>query len=359
MELTDKQGEVYRAIQEALENKNLDEVKRLIEENPEMLHLGEDSDSWIHISIMYEYLEGVEYFFSKGLDINFRADADYNKTALSEAAFKRELKIIQFLIENGATFDTSTYLRNPLIGCIWNLVTPKEHCIDDPDKATPFATAKYLIDNGIDVSLKYTGGNISSSLDPPAKYVDKFIPGMGAYEFALERADAETADYIMQKLDETLGKGVYIVDTNPYGHSQISIDHPFTFDWDDVSEFLDGKFRDNRLEYEKLFKDFDNIPENVQALLDEVDIFEYTCIDFGVNDPKVIDGVPYQNIIAYFSLDGVKNGKTIIEVYFTNIDILLEAITEDEFKLYKSECLEIEFVPYKDGEKGEVIKLTR
>ncbi|PEK56578.1 ankyrin repeat domain-containing protein, partial [Bacillus pseudomycoides] len=88
------------------------------------------------------------------------------------AAGAGHLEIVKYLIETGAELDVSLAKRNPLFGAIYGGY--KE-------------VAEFLVEKGIDISIRYTGENIKN---------------MNAYEYAREFGQTEIAEYLKQKMDE-------------------------------------------------------------------------------------------------------------------------------------------------------------
>ena len=84
----------------------------------------------------------------------------------------RRCAVVRYLIESGAELDVSLAKRNPLFGAIYG---------------GHQEVVKYLVQKGIDVSIRYTGENIKN---------------MNAYEYAREFGQTEIAEYLKQKMNE-------------------------------------------------------------------------------------------------------------------------------------------------------------
>ncbi|PDZ08795.1 hypothetical protein CON70_25760 [Bacillus pseudomycoides] len=93
-------------------------------------------------------------------------------TWLHVAAAHGHLEIAEYLINHNIEIDTSEPDRNPLFAAIYG---------------GHFEIVKLLVENNIDISIKYSGDNMKD---------------MDAYVFAIERGQAEIAEYLKRKMDE-------------------------------------------------------------------------------------------------------------------------------------------------------------
>ena len=110
----------------------------------------------------------VKYFIGRGLEINKDGDIS-GGTPVRSAAENGHLDIIKLLHKNGAIFDVSEATKNPLFAAIYGGY---------------YEVAKYLIDNGIDISVNYPIGKLNN---------------VDAYEYAKQFGQTEIAKYIKEK----------------------------------------------------------------------------------------------------------------------------------------------------------------
>lgn len=162
---------VNKAIRNAIKIGDINEVKRLIGDNLESLHLMTPFGTWLHVAAKKGHFGIVEYLIHKGIDVNTKGDI-FDASPLRLAAGAGHLEIVKFLIETGAELDVSLAKRNPLFGAIYG--GHKE-------------VAEFLVEKGIDISIRYTGENIKN---------------MDAYEYAREFGQTEIVEYLKQKMDE-------------------------------------------------------------------------------------------------------------------------------------------------------------
>ncbi|MDI2587282.1 ankyrin repeat domain-containing protein [Psychrobacillus sp. NEAU-3TGS] len=160
-----------KALRSAIKLGDIDEVKRLIGDNPESLHSMTPFGTWLHVAAKKGHFEIVEYLIHKGIDVNTKGDV-FDASPLRVAAGAGHLEIARYLIKAGAELDVSLAKRNPLFGAIYG--GHKE-------------VVKFLVEKGIDISIRYTGENIKD---------------MNAYEYAREFGQTEIAEYLKQKMDE-------------------------------------------------------------------------------------------------------------------------------------------------------------
>ncbi|GLV66966.1 hypothetical protein Bmyc01_56350 [Bacillus mycoides] len=93
-----------------------------------------------------------------------------NAFCIAHAATEGEIGIVEYLFDNGAILDVSDPNRNPLFSAIYG---------------GHLDIVKYLVQNGIDITVKYTGDTMKD---------------MEAYEFVIERGQTEIDEYLMQKM---------------------------------------------------------------------------------------------------------------------------------------------------------------
>ncbi|PEQ29261.1 hypothetical protein CN467_28835 [Bacillus cereus] len=160
-----------KAIRNAIKIGDINEVKQLIGNDKEILNTMTTFGTWLHVAAKKGHLEVVEYLINKGIDIEARGGT-FDASALNLAAGEGQMEIVKYLIEAGAELDVSLAKRNPLFGAIYG--GHKE-------------VAEFLVEKGIDISIRYTGENIKN---------------MNAYEYAREFGQTEIAEYLKQKMDE-------------------------------------------------------------------------------------------------------------------------------------------------------------
>ncbi|MGG0412331.1 ankyrin repeat domain-containing protein [Peribacillus simplex] len=160
-----------KTIRNAIKLGDINEVKRLIGDNPESLHTMTPFGTWLHVAAKKGHCGIVEYLIHKGIDVNTNGDI-YDSSPLRLAAGAGHLEIVKYLIEAGAELDVTLAKRNPLFGAIYG--GHKE-------------VVEFLVEKGIDISIRYTGESIKN---------------MDAYEYARELGQTDIAEYLKQKMDE-------------------------------------------------------------------------------------------------------------------------------------------------------------
>lgn len=160
-----------KTIRNTIKLGDINEVKRLIDDNPEFLHTMTPFGTWLHVAAKKGHSGIVEYLIHKGIDVNTKGDI-FDASPLRVAAGAGHLEIVKYLIEAGAELDVSLAKRNPLFGAIYG--GHKE-------------VVEFLVEKGIDISIRYTGETIKN---------------MNAYEYAREFGQTEIAEYLKQKMDK-------------------------------------------------------------------------------------------------------------------------------------------------------------
>ncbi|KXY06602.1 hypothetical protein AT260_17575 [Bacillus wiedmannii] len=121
--------------------------------------------TWLHVSARAGELDMIKFLVESGMDIN-RNEGVPKSAPIAHAASEDEMGIVEYLLDNGAILDVSDPNRNPLFSAIYG---------------GHFNIVKYLVQSGIDITVKYTGDTMKD---------------MGAYEFAIERGQVEIAEYL-------------------------------------------------------------------------------------------------------------------------------------------------------------------
>ena len=138
--------EKIKVVRNAIKQNDLNLVKSLVMEDKELMNADTVFGSWLHVAAAHGKVEIAEFLIECGLDVN----------------------------RNGAMFDVSEPTKNPLFGAICN---------------GHYEVAKYLIDNKIDITVKYPIGKLDN---------------VDAYEYARQFGQTKIADYIKEKLKETV-----------------------------------------------------------------------------------------------------------------------------------------------------------
>ncbi|MEH7051730.1 ankyrin repeat domain-containing protein [Bacillus pseudomycoides] len=163
--------QVAKDIRGAIKRRQLDTLRDLLEKDPEMLTWMTPLGTWLHVAAAHGHLEIIEYLTHAGIDIHAQGGT-FSTNALERAATKGHLEIAEYLINHNIEIDTSEPDRNPLFAAIYG---------------GHFEIVKLLVENNIDISIKYSGDNMKD---------------MDAYVFAIERGQAEIAEYLKRKMDE-------------------------------------------------------------------------------------------------------------------------------------------------------------
>lgn len=153
-----------------IKNGDIKQAKELLESDSSLLDFVTPFGSWLHVAARTGELEMVKFLVEVGMNIHINEGVP-KSAPLAHAASEGYLNIVEFLYNQGAKFDVSDPNRNPLFSAIYG---------------GHIEIAKFLIQNGIDITVKYTGDTMKD---------------MGAYEFAIERGQLEIADYLKKKLN--------------------------------------------------------------------------------------------------------------------------------------------------------------
>ncbi|MEK5195121.1 suppressor of fused domain protein [Bacillus sp. FSL M7-0884] len=158
--------QLAKEIRTAIKQNNVKGVVELIGSDTELLNMSmRPFGTFLHVAATHGKLEIVKRLIELGADINKRGDV-YGGGALNQAASKGQFEIVRYLLTCGAEMDTSEPERNPLFGAI------QGGYID---------IVKLLIENGIDIHVKYTG---------------EYMKNMNALAFAHEQGQIEIANLL-------------------------------------------------------------------------------------------------------------------------------------------------------------------
>lgn len=119
----------------------------------------------MHDASTYGMYDVANYLIECRIDVNKKAGTR-DSSALTIAAFKGYLNIVELLYENGALLDVSSFDRNPLFAAIYN-----GH-ID---------VVKFLVEKGIDLRACYAVGDLEK---------------VDAYRYAVQYGQTKIADYL-------------------------------------------------------------------------------------------------------------------------------------------------------------------
>ena len=165
--------EKIKVVRNAIKQNDLNLVKSLVMEDKELMNADTVFGSWLHVAAAHGKVEIAEFLIECGLDVN-RNGGISGGTPVRCAASDGHLDIIKLLHQNGAMFDVSEATKNPLFGAICN---------------GHYEVAKYLIENGIDITIKYPIGKLDN---------------VDTYEYARQFGQTKIADFIKEKLKETV-----------------------------------------------------------------------------------------------------------------------------------------------------------
>lgn len=163
--------EIIKFMRKAIKNGNLEQVKELLSEYPELIDVITPFGTWLHVASTHGKKDIVEFLIESGIDVNKNGDiADCG--ALRSASSEGHLEIVEFLFSSGAKFDVSEATKSPLFGAIYG---------------GHFNVVEFLVENGIDITVRYNTNALKN---------------MDAYEYAREFGQTEIANYLKSKLEK-------------------------------------------------------------------------------------------------------------------------------------------------------------
>jgi uncharacterized protein len=160
-----------------IKNGDTEQAKEILITDKTLLEFITPFGTWLHVAARAGSLDMVKFLVEYGMDINTNEGVP-KSAPIAHAASVGEFTIVQYLYDRGAILDVSDSSRNPLFSAIYG--GHKE-------------IVEYLVNQGIDISVQYTGENIED---------------MDAYRYAKEFGQTEIADYLKQKLNEKVQKRV-------------------------------------------------------------------------------------------------------------------------------------------------------
>ena len=258
--------ETIKEIRMAIQEKRVDDFKRMASENSDTLEVVTFFGTFLHDAAIFGSYEIAKYLVDNGIDVNKKAGYR-NSTALTSAAYRGYLDIVKLLYENGCKLYVDTFDENPLFAAIC------ERHLD---------VVKYLVEKGIDLSPKYTIGGKQ----------------MDACEYASHYAKTEILSYLSEQLGKEppveKKKREVVVDSSKKPE----------FDYGSFEERLYAKMRevmkkysDRRddiyafsIKYEPEFTSFINILANSYSYLNEcaqkgsfsLNDYKYSEEDWGI-----------------------------------------------------------------------------
>lgn len=136
--------EIPNRIQDAVNDDDVEAVKRLLQAHPE--HWGHMTvfGSWLHVAAGEGRLEVVQLLIELGADVEVRGGIG-GGTPLNFAAAEGRLEVVRCLLAHGATMDLREPIWNPLFSAI---------------RGGHTHVAKLLIESGVDTEIKYSGENM-------------------------------------------------------------------------------------------------------------------------------------------------------------------------------------------------------
>ena len=165
--------EIIKEMRNAIKKNDLYTIKYLIDNNDGLLDVVTIFGTFLHDASTYGKYDVVKYLVECGIDIN-RTGGVGDSSALTSAAFKGYMNIVELLYEKGADFDISSFYRNPLFAAIYN---------------GHLDVARFLVEKGIDFKVHYAIGDLEN---------------VDAYEYARQYGQTEIAEYLKSKLEENV-----------------------------------------------------------------------------------------------------------------------------------------------------------
>lgn len=159
--------ELIKEMRKAIKSNDIEKVKELLGNNSNLLETETPFGTFLHDAATYGMYDMAKLLVESGIDVNKKGGVR-DSSALTAAAFRGYIRIVELLYENGAALDTSTFSRNPLFATI------SEGHID---------VVRFLVEKGIDLKADYAIGDL--------EHVD-------AYEYARQYGQTEIANYLKE-----------------------------------------------------------------------------------------------------------------------------------------------------------------
>lgn len=163
--------ELKKKFRESIKKGEFTTVQQMLADNEGLLHEITPFGSWLQVAAAHGMADIAKYLIECGININF-VGGMADDTAITEAAFRGHVDIVELLYEKGAAFDVSNPNRNPLFAAIYN---------------GHYDIVKFLVEKGIDITVHYPIGQLEK---------------VDAYEYARQFGRTEIANYLKAKLEE-------------------------------------------------------------------------------------------------------------------------------------------------------------
>ena len=175
--------ELTEQMDDAISSNDLECIRKLVSLKDFNINEKTIRGTFLQVAIREKNDEIAIFLIEKGIDINCIAGVT-KTSALTDAVFKNNKKIVEILCENGAKLDVSNADNNPLFFAI---------------SGRKVEIAKYLIDAGIDIYTTYKIGEIENcdACEWAKKWGTKDV-----YDYLIEK---ETSD---AKLFEVTGSSI-------------------------------------------------------------------------------------------------------------------------------------------------------
>lgn len=160
--------QVALEIRTAIKEGDRKKVSALLDADRRRLTIMTPFGTWLHVAAAHGKLDIVKLLVARGANVNANGGIA-GGAPLSLAASKGYDDIVRFLLSHGANLDITEPERNPLFSAIYG---------------GHLATAKLLVEMGIDIHKRYTG---------------KSMKDMDALAFAKERGQTEIAKFLRER----------------------------------------------------------------------------------------------------------------------------------------------------------------
>ena len=160
--------ELTEQMDDAISSNDLECIRKLVSLKDFNINEKTIRGTFLQVAIREKNDEIAIFLIEKGIDINCIAGVT-KTSALTDAVFKNNKKIVEILCENGAKLDVSNADNNPLFFAI---------------SGRKVEIAKYLIDAGIDIYATYKIGEIENC---------------DACEWAKKWGTKDVYDYLIEK----------------------------------------------------------------------------------------------------------------------------------------------------------------
>lgn len=161
--------ELLKEMRQAIKKNDIEKVKKMVETHEGIINEVTVFGTFLHDAVKKGYFDMTKYLIESGIDINKRAGTR-DASPLTDAASRGNLEMVEFLYENGAVLDVSSFSRNPLIAAIYG---------------NHMAVVKFLVENGIDLSPCYGLGDYDN---------------INVYDYAKIYGRTEIANYLKEHI---------------------------------------------------------------------------------------------------------------------------------------------------------------